>query len=56
MQFTLCTSLHALHSMHLTLGTSVYALHDMHFVAGPKRSRPSTGFSKTNNITAANKI
>ena len=31
MQFTLCTSLYALHSMHFTLCTSLYALHSMHF-------------------------
>ena len=31
MQFTLCTSLCALHSMHFTLCTSLYALHSMHF-------------------------
>ena len=30
MQFTLCTSLYALHSMHFTLCTSLYALHSMH--------------------------
>ena len=31
MQFTLCNSLYALHSMHFTLCTSLYALHSMHF-------------------------
>ena len=31
MQFTLCNSLYALHSMHFTLCTSLYALHSMRF-------------------------
>ena len=31
MQFTLCNSLYALHSMHFTLCTSHYALDSMHF-------------------------
>ena len=31
--------------------------HNIYFIiAGPKRGRPSTGFSKTNNITASNTI